>query len=102
MIRMIALARRAQGIGSGLHPESHCENTSKLFICAPNKNSRRRVHTYREASGASLRSLRRLGMSCLRADINERSVRPGAVDGSKQIQPFTADLNIRFIDSPQA
>jgi hypothetical protein len=33
------IARRAQGIGSGLHPESDFETTSKLFICAGNKNS---------------------------------------------------------------
>ena len=39
IIKKIALiARRAQGIGSGLHPESDFENTSKLFICAGNKN----------------------------------------------------------------
>jgi len=38
VIRKIALARRAQGLGSGLHPESHFENTSKLFVCAGNKN----------------------------------------------------------------
>jgi hypothetical protein len=31
------IARRAQGIGSGLTPESDFENTSKLFICAGNK-----------------------------------------------------------------
>jgi hypothetical protein len=33
------IARRAQGIGSGLHPESDFETTSKLFIFAGNKNS---------------------------------------------------------------
>jgi hypothetical protein len=66
MIKKIALARRAQRVGSGLHPESHFENTAKLFICAADKNSRRRVHTYREASQTSLRSLRRPGTSCLR------------------------------------
>jgi hypothetical protein len=32
-----SLARRAQGIGIGLIPESDFENTSKLFICAGNK-----------------------------------------------------------------
>jgi hypothetical protein len=33
------IARTAQGIGSGLHPESDFETASKLFICAGNKNS---------------------------------------------------------------
>jgi hypothetical protein len=32
------IARRAQGIDSGLHPESDFENTSTLFICAGNKS----------------------------------------------------------------
>jgi hypothetical protein len=36
--KIALIARRAQGIGSGLHPESDFENTSKLFICAGNKN----------------------------------------------------------------
>jgi len=39
MIRKIAVARRLQGVGSGLHPKSHFENTSNLFICAGNKNA---------------------------------------------------------------
>jgi hypothetical protein len=38
MIRKISLARRPQAVGSGLHPESHFENTSKLSIWAGNKN----------------------------------------------------------------
>jgi len=33
------IVRRVQGIGSGLHPESDFENTSRLFICTGNKNS---------------------------------------------------------------
>ena len=39
MIKIALIAGTAQGIGSGVHPESGFENTSKLFICAGNKNS---------------------------------------------------------------
>jgi hypothetical protein len=36
---MIKKLHSQLGIGSGLHPESDFENTSKLFICPGNKNS---------------------------------------------------------------
>jgi len=39
MIKIALIAGTAQGIGSGVHPESGFENTSKLFICVGNKDS---------------------------------------------------------------
>jgi len=37
MTKIVLIARTAQSIGGGLHPESDFENTSKLSICAGNK-----------------------------------------------------------------
>jgi hypothetical protein len=39
MIRKLRRARRAQGIGSGIDPESDFKKASKPFICAGNKNN---------------------------------------------------------------
>jgi hypothetical protein len=61
------IARKAQGIGSGLHPESDFENTSKLFICAGNKNSGAVFCLTRKP----LRAFSPLFASCLRTYIKK-------------------------------
>ena len=56
MIKIALIAGTAQGIGSGVHPESGFENTSKLFICVGNKDSG--AESYKKTIEAFLSTLR--------------------------------------------
>jgi hypothetical protein len=60
MIKIALIAGTAQGIGSGVHPESGFENTSKLFICVGNKDSGTVFSLTRKPLRPSLHSSRRV------------------------------------------
>jgi hypothetical protein len=70
MYYSISCSRQLRGVSEISTPHKisgmvakHQTKLRLLMPSAANKNSRRRVHTYREASQASLRPLRRLGTS---------------------------------------